>query len=505
MNCPRCAQADVTTATCPGCGIIVAKWKGRRPLPAPTESRSSGGQGGLALPILGLVLGAIGAVYAMRRPALDVAGSDASRPSVASDPSPPSVVPPVPLPLPSTPGIPNPPPVASMMVQADTGVSEADGKAAALLAGQLGQGRPLATTDARVAEDLLARHPDQEPLRKLLEAVLVTLSHQERKARRFDESLAHLRQAIAVNPGESRLRSALVDLLLERSDWLGAEAAVREWLALVPRDPDALRALAFALLRQDRNREAEEALVASLDVREEPIARALLTRIRTGMASEKGMTEQQLAYFHVRYDGEAHEDVGRAILRALERHHSTLVRTFDHQPAATIPVILFSRQGYYDSTGAPAWSGGHFDTLDGRIRVPIGGLTASLTPDMDETLVHELTHAFVNDRTRGMAPRDLHEGLAQYMEGKRAAAVFSPAQLQALAAGTAAGVGGFYAESLSFVEFLVAERGQRGINDLLRAMAQTGNVDEAYRQVYGRDREGSRRAWRSRIRQQYGA
>ena len=361
-----------------------------------------------------------------------------------------------------------------MTVQADTGVSEADRKTAALLAARLEQGKPLATTDAREAEDLLARHPDQEPLRKLLEAVLVTLSYQDRQARRFDESVGHLRQAISVSPGEPRLRSALVDLLLERSDWAGAETAVREWLALVPRDPDALRALAFALLRQDRNREAEEALVASLDVRDEPTTRALLTRIRAGMASERGMTEQHLAYFHVRYDGEAHEEVGRAILRALERHHSTLIRTFDHQPTATIPVILFTRQGYYDSTGAPAWSGGHFDSLDGRIRVPIGGLTASLTPDMDETLVHELTHAFVNDRTRGMAPRDLHEGLAQYMEGKRAAAVFSPAQLQALAAGRSAGVGGFYAEALSFVEFLIAERGQGGINDLLRAMARDG-------------------------------
>jgi tetratricopeptide (TPR) repeat protein len=392
-----------------------------------------------------------------------------------------------------------------MTVQADTGVSEADRKTATLLAARLEQGKPLATTDAREAEDLLARHADQEPLRKLLEAVLVTLSYQERQARHFDESVVHLRQAVSVSPGEPRLRSALVDLLLERGDWAGAETAVREWLALAPRDPDALRALAFALLRQDRNREAEEALVASLDVREEPTTRALLTRIRAGMVSEKGMTEQHLAYFHVRYDGEAHEEVGRAILRALERHHSTLVRTFDHQPTATIPVILFTRQGYYDSTGAPAWSGGHFDSLDGRIRVPIGGLTASLTPDMEETLVHELTHAFVSDRTRGMAPRDLHEGLAQYMEGKRAAAVFSPAQLQALAAGRSAGVGGFYAEALSFVEFLIAERGQGGINDLLRAMAETGNVDEAYKQVYGRDLQGSRRAWKERIRQQYGA
>jgi tetratricopeptide (TPR) repeat protein len=502
MNCPRCAEPDVTTAACPRCGIIVAKWKGQRPRPAPSDSRTSGGRGGLALPLLGLVLVAIGAVYALRRPLRELPVPEA--PSAVSPGTPVAVLPSAPLPSPSTAALPTPPRIEPLTLQTEAGVSETDRATVARLAARLERRVPLATPDAREAEDILNRHPDQEAVRKLVEAVLVTLSHQERQARRFDLSLQHLRSAVAVSPGEPRLRSALADVLLESSDWPGAEAAAREWLAFAPRDPDALRSLAFALLRQDRNREAEEALVASLDVREEPMARALLARIRSGMASEKGMTEQQLAYFHVRYDGEAHEDVGRAILRALERHHSTLVRTFDHKPAATIPVILFSRQGYYDSTGAPAWSGGHFDGLDGRIRVPIGGLTASLTADMDETLVHELTHAFVNDRTRGVAPRDLHEGLAQYMEGKRAAAVFSPAQLQAMAAGQAAGVGGFYAESLSFVEFLIAERGQGGINDLLRAMAETGSVDEAFRQVYGRDAQGSRRAWRDRIRQRYG-
>ncbi len=447
---------------------------------------------------------AIGAVYALKGPAAAVPRRVTAMPTSVPLPAPPSV-PSSTLALPPTAGLPTPPPAASLTMQEAAGVSETDRLTAERLAGRVQAAKPLDLTDARDAEDLHARHPDQEPLRKLLEAVLVTLSRQESRGRRFDAAVLHLRRAVGVSAADPRLRAALVDLLLETGDWPAAEAAAREWLAFVPRDPDALRALAFALLRQDRNREAEEALVASLDVREEPMARALLTRIRTGLASEKGMTEQQLAYFHVRYDGEAHEEVGRAILRSLERHHATLVRTFDHRPAGTIPVILFSRQSYYDSTGAPAWSGGHFDTLDGRIRVPIGGLSASLTPDMDETLVHELTHAFVSDRTRGIAPRDLHEGLAQFMEGKRAAAVYSPAQLQALAAGRAGGVGGFYAESLSFVEFLVAQRGQGGINDLLRAMAETGNVDEAYRQVYGRDLQGTRRAWRDRIRQQYGA
>ena len=117
------------------------------------------------------------------------------------------------------------------------------------------------------------------------------------------------------------------------------------------------------------------------------------------------MAERRLAHFNVRYDGEEHEAVGREILRALERHYATLASALDYEPTNTITVILFTKEGYYNASGAPAWSGGVYDNIDGRIRVPVGGLTSSLTPDMDQTLIHELTHAFVADRTRGHRAR----------------------------------------------------------------------------------------------------
>ena len=169
-------------------------------------------------------------------------------------------------------------------------------------------------------------------------------------------------------------------------------------------------------------------------------------------------------------------------------------------------MILFSTQSYYDATGAPAWAGGHFDSLDGRIRIPIGGLTTALTPDMDGTLIHELTHAFVE---RPHAGRSLRARSTRASRSTwRASAwrrLLDRAQLRALADGRVRRRGrASTSESLSFVEFLVAERGQGGINDLLLAMAETGSVDEAYRRVYGRDAQGSLRAWRDRIRLQYG-
>ncbi len=91
---------------------------------------------------------------------------------------------------------------------------------------------------------------------------------------------------------------------------------------------------------------------------------------------------------------------------------------------------------------------------------------------MDGTLIHELTHAFIFDRTRGSATREVHEGLAQYMEGKRSASDYSPQVLAALADGRIGGVNGFYLAALSYVEHLIATRGMGGMNDLLRAWAR---------------------------------
>jgi hypothetical protein len=293
-------------------------------------------------------------------------------------------------------------------------------------------------------------------------------------------------------------------VLLSTTDWPAIEAQAQQNLAADARDAQAWYALGYSLFRQDRNREAADALRSCLDVRDHGQARMLLARIDKGLADERGMTEQQLSHFHVRYDGDAHEAVGREILQGLERHYSTLVSALDHQPQNTIPVILFSRERYYDASGAPAWSGGAYDGMDGRIRVPIGGLTQSLTSDLDKTLLHELTHAFIHDKSRGIAPREIHEGLAQYMEGERIASRLSGDQLAALARGSMGGVGGFYTEALSFVEYLMAARGAGGMNDLLREMGESGSVEQAFQRVHGSSFASVKRSWRQRLEQEYG-
>jgi hypothetical protein len=115
---------------------------------------------------------------------------------------------------------------------------------------------------------------------------------------------------------------------------------------------------------------------------------------------------------------------------------------------------------------------------------------------IEETLTHELVHAFVHARTRGNAPHALHEGLAQYLSGRRAAGVIDT---RVITPGARVSVGDFYEASLAFVEYLLRRRGQSGINYLLEELGTSG-VDGAFGRVYGNSYAGVQAEWQASLR-----
>jgi len=504
MDCPRCGATDVTTPECPACGVLVAKARPARPRldptgpgrPHPAAWRS------LVLPGLGFAVLVAVAVDHLRRPAPGPAPSPSAGERAPTRPAPRATVgfpdPEIPRAVPQAP----PPAVALDAASASDAAIAADQAMATRLVDLLNAKRPVSSADLRAAEELWNRHP--VAARELLEAVLIAAATAEIDARRFDAAAALAERAVSIAPQSPHARRSLLDVRLAEGDWAAAEQAGRALLALRPEDVAAARGVAHALVRQDRSREAIELLSTFLSQHEDAATREFLMRVRRDQASEQSLDEAKLAHFHVRYDGQAHEEIGREILRLLERHYATLARSFDYQPSQPVPVILLSSQSYYDATGAPAWSGGQYDSFDGRVRIPIGGLSAALSPELDGTLVHELTHSFVADLSGGLAPRELHEGLAQYMEGRRMAQL-EPERLRAMADGRMRGVSGFYLGALWLVEDLLSQRGQGGINDLLRAMSATGSMDEAFRGVYGRDFAALQRQAQERLRQRHGS
>ena len=337
----------------------------------------------------------------------------------------------------------------------------------------------------------------------LAEAALLRLAARQSGEKQSAEAVQTLRRATALNPASLAPRLALLRELSGQSDWPAVEQEAREALAIDARSPDAHEALGVALMRLGRDQEAIEELKAAVALDYSPQAQALLLKLRKGQDDERSMKEESLGYFTLRYEGQAHEAVGSEILRALERHYATLTVTFGRHPSARIPVILFTEQAFYQATHAPRWSGGLYDNSDGRIRLPIGGLTTSLSPELDNVLIHELTHAFVADMSHGRAPLALHEGLAMHMEGKRLDEMLTRDQLRALADGQMSGVALTYLSGLAFAEYLIEQRGWGGVKDLLRAMGE--GQEDAFQKVYGQTAQELGRATEVRLRQRYGS
>ena len=153
----------------------------------------------------------------------------------------------------------------------------------------------------------------------------------------------------------------------------------------------------------------------ALALRPDPEVKAALEKAQKDKNEEENYKENESTHFTLRYNGGAQPELAREMLKALEAHFAAIESVLDYDPPEPIGVILYTRQAFMDITRAPAWVGA---LNDGRIRVPVQGVP-ELTPDLSRILKHELTHSFIQQKTRARAPTWVQEGLAQWMEGSR--------------------------------------------------------------------------------------
>ncbi len=220
---------------------------------------------------------------------------------------------------------------------------------------------------------------------------------------------------------------------------------------------------------------------------------AILARIEKDKDTEAGFREGSTHHFSLHYQGNATPQLAAEILRTLEEHFRSLQTQLRFGPAEPISVVLYTQETFQDVTHAPAWAGA---LNDGRIRVPVGGLT-SVTDELSVVLKHELTHSFVQQKTLGRCPTWLNEGLAQYMSGERSGAAAklliatyergSYITLQHLEGGWTrmpARVASFaYAWGLAATETIIANSGMYGLERFFDHFANETSVEPALREA----------------------
>jgi hypothetical protein len=154
---------------------------------------------------------------------------------------------------------------------------------------------------------------------------------------------------------------------------------------------------------------------------------------------------------------------------------------------------LYTQQGFTDITQAPGWVGA---LNDGRIRVPVQGLT-EVNSELSRVLRHELTHSFIQQKTHGRAPIWIQEGVAQWMEGKKSdenAGVLVQVYEQGQAAplgrlegswmGLSNDVARYaYAWALANVECIVETQGMGDIERILERIGGGETTEQALKEV----------------------
>jgi tetratricopeptide (TPR) repeat protein len=358
----------------------------------------------------------------------------------------------------------------------------------------------------RLKENLKNDPNDLRSKRSLIEALNSYASLQLLKG---DASGAKssLQQALGYDKKSSTTLLNLAVLLYHTAEYRNAEDVLSEVIQEDSRNQYGRYLLGEVYYAQDKVSEAITAWKAALQLGEDPIISNRLKKAEEEVGTHSELGALHSAHFILRYDRKVSDyRLGQEILDSLERAYRQLTYDLTAEAPATVTVILYADQTYFDITRAPRWSGALFD---GKIRIPIKGLS-SVTPQLQGILSHELTHSFVNWVGRGNCPVWFNEGLAQLQEGKSAAGykqILSQlltqnqlvpwGSLKDSFVGLTAGEAELaYLEGLSAAEYFTTRLGKNAVRTVLELLRQNYSFESALKSVSNQSLADFEKSWR---------
>lgn len=215
---------------------------------------------------------------------------------------------------------------------------------------------------------------------------------------------------------------------------------------------------------------------------------ARLERIRRELSVTPGQRLVQSDHFALYTDATISPEETERTSAFLEQEYLRQSPFFATELPGPQVVILYGGRAFFSLVSVPEWVSGVFD---GKIRISVDP-DRGVTPQLQNVLSHELAHALIRQVSADRAPGWLHEGLAQWWEGKRllrnefheAMGGHSPYALAEMEGNLArkpdrATARANYAEALGLVEYLVQERGMGSITCLLHDLGDGLSLPDA--------------------------
>jgi len=226
----------------------------------------------------------------------------------------------------------------------------------------------------------------------------------------------------------------------------------------------------------------------------EPSTLSRLARAGAEMSLSRNQRFREIGDFVFSYDAALPPELVERAAESLGAAARDLSDFFGMNLPGRQAVILYEGRRYFALVSVPEWVSGAFD---GKIRVTVNP-GSGLAAELSMVLAHELAHAYVRRVSRDRAPGWLHEGLAQWWEGKR----MPPGELRAALAGRTlrtlsemegslsrtpdrAAVRDAYALALGLVEYLMQARGPGAVSCLVRDLGEGAALEDALRAETG--------------------
>jgi len=342
---------------------------------------------------------------------------------------------------------------------------------------------------AELRQKVESGHP---PAAAEISTRLTDIALEYQKENDLPQAIELLSEAVGRDPGNGIALANLILAYLKQEDFEFAgfylELATQTTARRQP-NPDVYRTIGDFYAARYRLEDAVTAwdyyiLLGGAD----PSVLARVERTRRELSVTPGQRLLESDHFALYTDSVISPEVAARAEEHLEQEYRRQSNFFADELDGRQVVILYEGRAYFSLVSVPTWASGVFD---GRIRVSLEAPSA-WTPAFQNVLSHELTHAFIRHASGGRAPGWLHEGLAQWFEGKRVLRgefrqmlarqpFYSLAEMEGNLARRAdrAATRSNYVEALGLVEYLMQGRGPGAIACVVSGLGQGSTLEGA--------------------------